>query len=349
MEEMSVGSDTQLSTISEYANGISAVALDENRVFIACNAKTGYTLRGMVCTINGDTIQSGNPVTIDSLDTSTPTVSVSKLSENKVLILYPESSSYYLTGVVATIDGNIITLGYSTRISLSTSSGLYISSATLFENKVFISYQARENYTKYLYGIVCTINGTTITKGAETKISDMSGLLVLLTTKVFENKVFLLYGGSSEAYLSSRMIAINEYRITVGNIVSITTKSNTATSVTLLSKDYIFIAYTYVNGNQHYLYGSIYSISENKIIKQMQLSDNTWSGLAISVVSLLMGKLFIAYSCTSSDYLYGKLFELNKYIGQLTTSTDDIYGIAKSNATEDDIVEVYRPKEAIAV
>lgn len=86
------------------------------------------------------------------------------LSPEKVFIAYSNGSDTYyrLYGMVCTISNDIITSGTHTTLSTQQYSGHVLSVVKLSEDKVFIAHSSGSNYNTY--GIVCTINGTTITK-----------------------------------------------------------------------------------------------------------------------------------------------------------------------------------------
>ena len=56
-----------------------------------------------------------------------------------------------------------------TQLSSETKTGEVISAVTLDENRVFISHSYGSDY--YLYGLVVTVNGNTITCGTDTQLS----------------------------------------------------------------------------------------------------------------------------------------------------------------------------------
>ena len=87
------------------------------------------------------------------------------MSTNKIFIAYREykNSTYSLYGIVCTINNSSITKGTNTLINSSSSIDFYsLAIETLLENKVLITYKSSIQQGD-LCGIVCNINGTTIT------------------------------------------------------------------------------------------------------------------------------------------------------------------------------------------
>jgi hypothetical protein len=95
-----------------------------------------------------------------------------QLDESRVFIAHSYGSSYYLYGIVCTINGANISYGNDTLISNLNYAAAYGMSAKLLPNgKIFIAYNY-DNNQKYLMGIVCVIDGTTITAGTHKQLSN---------------------------------------------------------------------------------------------------------------------------------------------------------------------------------
>lgn len=308
-EEISI--DTALSTQPTSGNEISAVALDNNRVFVAHGMSSNYDLWGMIVTINGAQIIAGEDVALGSGTGNGAVISVCRLSENKVFIAHNSNrSNYYLNALICTIEGATIIPGTDTSISTTSNTGGRISTVLLNDGKIFISHSYGADY--YLYGIVCTISGTTITKGTDTLLtsSSIKTGYTISACLLSSGKVFIAHSYSDKYYLYGMVVTINGTSISKGtDTVLGNAEYYTALEISVceLSSGKMFIAHSYNNTN-YYLYGMVVNISGTTITKgtDTKLSTIDYAGFKISTVRLNDNKVFIAHSHTSSKYyLYG--------------------------------------------
>ena len=161
--------DTSILAAGDEGKNMWAVALDDTRVFILYKNPSNYAC-GIVLQINGATITAGASVTISTNQYAGTGLSAVALDSSRVLVLYCYGSAYYLYGMVCTINGTVITLGTDTKIYTGNYSG-YVTSPVLLPNgNVFIAH-SYDSSNYYLYGLVVTINGTTITAGTSTSIN----------------------------------------------------------------------------------------------------------------------------------------------------------------------------------
>ena len=197
-----------------------------------------------------------------------------KLSSDKVFIVYERASTYSarMYCIVCTISGYIITKG--TEIELSLGAGTVISSisaSALSEDKVFIAHHIYNSGANNLYGIVCTISGTTITKGTATSLSSMSNSIHISIITLSTEKVFIAYLYGSYTYLYGIVCTINGSTITAGTNTQLSSinSSGLGVSAILISNNRIFIA--------HSNYGLVCTISGTIIIKGIDARLNTIS------------------------------------------------------------------------
>ena len=257
---ISVGTDIQLSTTDYTGSGISVVALSSSKVLVAhCYAMNKYQLYGMICTISGTSISKGSDTAIKTTNWQGNSISAVKLSDSKVFIAHNDSSDYTLGAIVCTISGNTITAGTSVSLSNIKKSGSQISAIALSDSKVFIAHSRSDSY--YLNGIVCTINGTTITPGTDTSLSNTSYIgYVPSTIMVGGGKIFIVSGyGSTNTSRSLIGILCNitDYTITAADKVTVNGSSYTgyfANAIKLLNNK-IFIAHS--ADSNVYLYARI--------------------------------------------------------------------------------------------
>ena len=199
-------------------------------------------------------------------------------------------------------------------------SNIYVSahaiSAVLLDNThVFIAHSyGNNNY--YLYGMVCTINGTSITYGTDTQLSTTKYTAYnnRVNTKLLDTgKILITFGNKQSApQLAAMVCTINGTTITAGTetILNLTDWSGATTSIEILeSKNKIFIAY---NVTSESLWGMIVTVSGTTITvnTNTQLDTTTYSGHSISTYKLPNGNIFIAHSYGESYYLYGTIYKI---------------------------------------
>ena len=341
---ITVDTNTAFEYSSRKLVSLSAVALSENKVFIAYGSSNYSSLYGIVCTINGTTITAGTRKTISSADIITLTISAVLLNENKVFIAYADdyNNQYFcLYGIICTISGTTITAGTGKTISPTAYSGVGMSAVKLSENKVFIAH--KYNSSDFLYGIVCTINGTDIVIGTDTLLNATSDSGEYISAVALsENKVFIAHHMTdSTPYISGMVCTINGTAITVGTDTQLVTRGMTLSTV-LLSENKVFIARSYesngiLSGILCTINGTVIAIEINT---DLIVDNSTKPGYAASAVLLSENKIFIAHGYS---YVYGMLNNYNNGLYTTTNSNDKITGIAKQSGTSGQTVQVYVP------
>ncbi len=306
--------DTQICSNGNTGTVISAVELENNKVFIAHISASNSQLYGIICTINGVTITYGTDTQLSAYTNTGLSISITKLDANKVFIAHSYSTKNGdLYGTVVTINGTTITAGGHTQLSSSSYASITISTALLETNKVFVVHSYGSSYN--LYGMVCTISGTSISKSNETAISTTAQTgRYISTCSLSNNKVFVSHSYNTSYYLYGVICTVSGTTISRGTDTSLVSTSycGLATSPCLLSNGNVFIAHSY--SDSFYLYAIVCSISGTTITKgtDTQLSSEILSGRVISAVLMTDGKIFIAHSNTqSSYYLYGIVVEIN--------------------------------------
>lgn len=153
-----IGADTQLSTSNYSGLTISAVALSDNKVFIAyATDDDNVGLSGVVCTISGITFTPGMGTVLSTAAYSGGVISTVVLSKNRVFIAHSENlMNGYLWFMTVEISGLSITvisdilIGDTTRTEMSDT----ISAILLSNDSVFVAHCYTSN--KHLYGIVAS-------------------------------------------------------------------------------------------------------------------------------------------------------------------------------------------------
>lgn len=325
-------SDTAIDTTKNAGSTISAVLLDESRVFIACSMDTYVCLYGVVVTINGTKIAQGTITELNSTDYTGYTISAVLVEKDKVFIAHSSnmktSSSNHLNGMVCTISGTTITAGSSTEISSNTYTGYSISATLLPDGNIFIAHSYGSS--RYLYGTVCSISGTTITAGTTTSIYTTKQTGFSIATVVLDGaRVFIAHSYETSYNLYAIVCTISGTTITKGSSTIVAGGSNYGycVSAELLPNGNVFLAHS--GAADHYLYGSICTISGTSITKGVTtlLVDGTYAGYVISTQLLPNGNIFVTHSHLSYLRLYGAVVVIDGT--NITIGEDTLFNISQ--------------------
>lgn len=291
-----VGDGTSLR--DAYVGEMSAVALDSTRVFVAHNV--GTDTYGIIATINGNSITAG----VDTLLASGSSVSgpsAVKVSTNSVFVAYPASSNS-LYGIVCIIDNNTITVGTATSLSSAINAGKRFSATRLSDIAVSVAHDYSNN--NYLYCFICGVQGTSITTGADTSISNQSNSGSEIYNVGLTDSNFYIFNGGGVLNGSACT------RIGISNITVVDTKQLSSDSYSVigsavaLDSTRAFIAYNYtssfhIRGAVVRFDGSTTSSRAEQSIMTMARSFNR-----LSVAKISADKVLVAYGYSSSNYLY---------------------------------------------
>lgn len=329
---------SQFSTDAYAGYVISAVALDDNRVFIAHSWASACYLHGVVVTINGTTITVGTDTRLNTTTGKAKYISAVALDDSTVFIAHNQGSYDCLYGMACTISGTTITAGSDYELDATNYSGRAISSVALGDNKVFVAHSQDSKY--YLYGIVVTVSGTTITKGSNTSISgnSYSGNSIS-TTKLNNGDIFIAHNYSNSTYhLYGIVASVSGTTISKGTSTVI---SNGAIytalkpSSCLLEDGRVFIAHNYNNSN-YYLYGIVCTVSDKTITAGTDtalITSRNYAGYSTSVLALKNKVLIFCNSegtSASEMYLYGLVAEVSGTT--ITTGADTQLSTTSSTA-----------------
>lgn len=319
--------DTQLSTETYTGYLISAIALDENRVFIAHSYTSDYYLYGIVVTVNGASIEKGTDTQLSSTTYSGNRISAVTLDENRVFIAHStattSNASNYLYGMICSVDGATIKVETDTKLSDSSYGGRSISAKLISMNTVFIAHNYGGNY--YLYGLVCTISGTTITAGTDTKLVGSSDAGQTISVCPLSNgNVFIAHSRTSNYYLYGIVVSIEGTTITAGSdtgLNSTQAKTGARISTCLVANGNVFIAHSY--RDEYELYGMIVSIEGTTIAAGSDTGLNNSSNTAKGIDTCLLpnGNVLVLHNENINyNYLRGMVVSIDGIT--LTRGTD---------------------------
>lgn len=276
---IAVGTHTILYSGSNMGLTVSAVVLNASKVFVAYSYGSSCKLYAIICTIQGSIITVGTNTKLSSIQNSGEAISVAKLDEGKVFIAHSYESSYYLYAMACTINGTTITKGTANKININIPPDLFVSAVALSSNKVFVAFSYNNSYS--LGGVICIVNGTTITVGTVYALNSATNTgKVISAIALNENTVNILHSDSNN-YLYSMLCGISGTKVTKKNdsLVSNATNVGTEISAVALSENNIFIAHSF--GTNNCLYGMLIGYLEN-LVKAITSSNERIDGIAIT-------------------------------------------------------------------
>ena len=301
-------------------NGVtifSVASLSSTSIFVAYGMEDD--LYGVVATISGTTITKGSNTYL-GVNTSGIAMSAVALSSTSVFIAYSTGTGMNTIpyGMVCTISGTAITKGTGTQISSSSYSALNLSVAKLSSTKVVVVHTGGSNGTNLkLYGTVCTISGTKITRGTNTQISTVSYSgnqfsAVALTSQY----LFIAHSYYSNGYFLYGIVCavsgtnLYVYDGTDTQLCSLTSR-NEKVSVCIIDHSKVFVAHGYDSTN-FYLRGLLCNISGTTTTPgtDIELSNTINSGAMLSAFEIVDNSVFVAHTSGSSKTLYGQVFNV---------------------------------------
>lgn len=227
---------------------ISAVRLTDNKIFIAYGKN--YSVMGKLAIITKGNVEFSAATQLFYNNVAGATfihqVSCVKLTDTKVFVAHTYSSNYSMKGEVCTINNsNAITVGTVTALDTTYHGGETISAVALSSSSVFIAHsrQASLDYP-LLYGMLCTISGTTITIEKNSQIGGTYGLANAISCcKITQNNVdrvvifhtFCRTSTSHENYLYGVVVTPDSISFTCGTdtVLDNTTSSTSISSVNI--------------------------------------------------------------------------------------------------------------------
>lgn len=316
---ITVGTDIVLSSDYNTGNVIKAVLLPSGDVFLAHSYEattTGYhELAGLVCRIDGTTIKR---YTDTYLTHSAWSVNAALLSDGNVFVTYRQSTtSNRLYGIVVTISDTTVTAGTETQLSSTQDTGQCSTPVLLENGNVFIAHSSNGN--KYLYAMICTISGTTITAGTDVELSGTKYAGECISTERLPNgKVFVAHSYNSDRYLYGIVCTVSGTTIAKGTDIALNstnTYAGNVISTATLSNGNIFISHSYSSSS--YLYGMIVKVSGTTITagSDTSLVESSYAANAsCTLCSVLLkdGNVFIAHCYSSSYKLYGQVWDVDE-------------------------------------
>ena len=258
---ITAGTDTKLNNTTKSGTTISATLLTNGDVFIAHSYNSNY-LYGIVCSVSGTTITYGTDTQISKSSNSYLAMSSQTLSNGRVCIVHcGGGSSYNLYASICSVSSKAITTNVvNNQLSSTARTGQYLSSVLLENDRIFIAHSYSTSF--YLYGMVISISGTTISAGTDTTLS--ANKTDLISTATLRNgNVFVLRSYFGNYSLTALIATINDKTITKGTETNLNMTSDYtgySLSVLLLQNDTLLINHSRTSSQS--LYGQIWAIDE---------------------------------------------------------------------------------------
>lgn len=290
---------TEISNQKYSAYSASAVALDDNRVFIAHNVDNSYYyLYGIVCTIEGATITAGTDTQLSTESSTGFMVSATLLKDGNVFIAHSYGSNFHLYGMVCSINGTSITAGTDTSIYTSTYAGYKISTQVLSDGEVFIAHSGSgTNY--YLYYTVCKVSGTTVSISISTTLKNSSARsgMSISTVMLPNGNVFVVHGAGSYA-MRGVIASKSGTTITEGTTVQLSTQTYTSPGqLVVLDGNRIFIPHSYSSSG--YMRITVAKVSGTTISEYQStenLTTSANSGNSPRAILMPSGKILVIHN-----------------------------------------------------
>ena len=325
--KISKGTDTQLCTTANTGRIFVPRRLSDGKIFIAyARVSNSYKLYGMLVTISGTT-----PAVLDDRTLSNKgndgvgidvTVTYDANGNEYIFVTHSALDYCRLYGIVCSIikDSNTITYGTNTEL-LGDYTGYVISTTPItYDNtacggKYLIAHSSSSNY--YLSAIVCTVVGTTITKGTDTQFSTESKTGNVISTESLSNGDVLVVHSDSGERVAAKVLSVVGTTITQkyqkDSLISAYYSGRTI-STQLLENDRVFIAHTYGGSSKDYLHGVIITCTGTEITvgTDTVLSSADYSGYKTSSLLLDSVNIFIAHSYSANYHLYAQMWSVDE-------------------------------------
>ena len=302
---------TQLSIGAYSSARVTAVVLDDTRIFVAhkYNGSNEY-LYGVIVTISGANIIVGTDTQLSTTVDSGYRLSATKVNNNAVFIAHSsEGSNLYLNGMVCTVNGTTITAGTDIQLTTTTkTANEEIKAITLNDGSVFIAHNYGSD--RYLFAIVCTVSGTTITKGTDTSLYNTKDAGTRISPiQLRDGNIFIAhsYNGSSR-YLYAQVCTVKGTTITSGSskaLVSSTYAGSYIETALLDEDDKVLVIHSYSTSQS--LNSMVCTISGTTVTAgtDIVLSSESATGQYLSSARIDDNHLFLVHGSSSTEQLHG--------------------------------------------
>lgn len=248
--------------LDEYPN-IDTVVLENNYVFIAY-CMSGYSLGTVVCKINDDNSIAFGARNIGE-SKGGKGLSALLLPNGYIFVAHTSGNTESLYCSFYSVSDLTITKEATRYIQTATdyNTGSHISTVLLDDGNIFIAHSGATILA--LYGIVCSISGTTVTAGKDTLITNQYRTGEAISAKKMPNgKIFIVHSHTNNSWhLYGVICSVSGTTITFGTdtpLENVTTNSGKFIDTVLFSNGYVFAAHS--KGSTYNLNAQIWGADE---------------------------------------------------------------------------------------
>lgn len=248
------------------------------------------------------------------------------LAENRVLIVYcsdVNATGTGLHGFICTIQDKTIIVGTDVQLTNKFYYSSVCSITILSKNKIFIAHNDNIlNSGGTLYGLVCTISGTEIIAGTDTKISTtVYGTFTVSTIALSASKVFIASDCHPNNYVYGIICNVSEDKITPKTTTKLSTLTANTVKAVLISENKVFVS-GIMSGSKS-IDNRVCTINDYTItVGSYKLISNNYVPTKIETITLTEDKVLIVYAKNETTrYLYANICTINGTTITVNTTT----------------------------
>jgi hypothetical protein len=292
---IAVGTPVQVNSYG--SSYICVTKLSSSQVVISYASSYLYS---QVLTISGTSISVG--AITQTYAGGATWVTNTTLDATHVLVSFQDTSSgSYLSSQLLIISGSTIITSAFTQIT-----GIvpqYISCATLDSTHVLVSYMNAGTTGYYLWTVVLSINGTTLTVGTPVQVNSICTVYTSCVTLDSTHVLVSYQNNTTGSYLWSVVLIISGTTISVGALYQV--NSVASQFITSVALDSTHVLVSYCNGSVYgYLYSQVLTISGTSISIGALYQVNSTNVNFIFPVLLSPTEVGISYINTTSVTYY---------------------------------------------
>ncbi|WP_207669389.1 hypothetical protein [Dehalobacter sp. 14DCB1] len=293
-----------------------------------CDVSDSYKGKACVLTISGTSVSAGTIQTFCTTDMQNGVDSCGLTSTTAILV-YKKTSDGYPRAVIATVTGTNVAFG--TEVTVYAASSPNFSVCAISSTKIFVRY--------YIYGILLTVSGTTITVVYSANIDTLctGGGDTIALGSDYIIVAYTQSSGSFQFYASIVKVTSNSFttvRLTLTNIIGY---SNYTPKLIKLSSNSALLYY--LNDSFYpYIVNFVLDVENSAIL--LYSIANIWTtginGSSMGYIPFGNNTLVILYGATN---LYSKIVNTN-YVKKKLNGTL-IEGVAKTGGISGNSIQVY--------
>lgn len=200
--------------------------LGSDKFLVVFQSSTGGVAAGIkavVISVSGTTVTAGSVVTIETTGNLSAYVNCAQLDTDKAIIFYQDDAGSDIYSKVLTVSSTTITQNTAVLVKTISSTFGYGSAVQIATNSVVFTYSIN---AVILYGVVCSVSGTTPSYGSEqTILSAASGSYRHTLAFVSSQKLIMGYEDDSANNTHVINIAISGNTLTPSSVLNLATST----------------------------------------------------------------------------------------------------------------------------